>query len=162
LFQIAALMPRVALSAVIMVVAIQHLDPWSLRLVRGLAAGTSASRRNALLDLIVIILVATVSVTINVVLAVFIGIAIAVLLFVVSMSRSVVRRTYRCGATRSRRSRTADELVLLGERGETVLVMELQGALFFGTGERLAMEIEEALAARNAPRHPQPQAHQRN
>jgi MFS superfamily sulfate permease-like transporter len=147
LFQIAALMPRVALSAVIMVVAIQHLDPWSLRLVRELGAETSASRRNALLDLLVIILVATVSVTINIVLAVFIGIAIAVFLFVVSMSRSVVRRTYRCGATRSRRSRTADELALLGERGEKVLVMELQGALFFGTGERLAKEIDEAMAA---------------
>jgi CRP-like cAMP-binding protein/anti-anti-sigma regulatory factor len=147
LFQIAALMPRVALSAVIMVVAIQHLDPWSLRLVRELAAETPAARRNALLDVLVIILVATVSVTINIVLAVFIGIAIAVFLFVVSMSRSVVRRTYRCGATRSRRSRTAGELVLLGERGEAVLVMELQGALFFGTGERLAKEIDEALAA---------------
>lgn len=149
LFQIAVLMPRVALSAVIMVIAIQHLDPWSLRLVRGLAAGNPASRRNALLDLIVIILVATVSVTVNVVLAVFIGIAIAVLLFVVSMSRSVVRRTYRCGAMRSRRSRTADELQLLSQRGDSVLVMELQGALFFGTGERLAKEIEDALAAQD-------------
>jgi len=51
LFPIAALMPRVTLSAVIMVVAIQHLDVGSLRLVRRLATGSASIRRNALLDL---------------------------------------------------------------------------------------------------------------
>jgi sulfate permease, SulP family len=143
-------MPRVALSAVIMVVAIQHLDVWSLRLVRGLTAGSASIRRHAFLDLSVILLVATISVTVNIVLAVFIGIAIAVVLFVVSMSRSVVRRSYRCGATRSRRSRTADHLALLAQRGETILVMELQGALFFGTGEKLVQEIDNALMQETA------------
>jgi SulP family sulfate permease len=145
LFPIAALMPRVTLSAVIMVVAIQHLDVWSLRLVRRLATGSASIRRNALLDLSVILLVATISVTLDIVLAVFIGIAIAVVLFVVSMSRSVVRRSYRCGATRSRRFRTANDLALFAQRGETILVMELQGALFFGTGEKLVQEIDHAL-----------------
>jgi len=145
LFPVAVLMPRVALSAVIMVVAIQHLDVWSLRLVGRLTPGSFSIRRHALLDLSVVLLVATVSVTLDIVLAVFIGIAIAVVLFVVSMSRSVVRRSYRCGATRSRRSRTADDLALLTQRGETILVMELQGALFFGTGEKLVQEIEHAL-----------------
>jgi SulP family sulfate permease len=145
LFPIAALMPRVTLSAVIMVVAIQHLDVWSLRLVRGLATGSGSIRRNALLDLSVILLVATISITLDIVLAVFIGIAIAVVLFVVSMSRSVVRRSYRCGATRSRRFRTANDFALLAQRGETILVMELQGALFFGTGEKLVQEIDHAL-----------------
>jgi sulfate permease, SulP family len=145
LFPIAALMPRVTLSAVIMVVAIQHLDVWSLRLVRGLATGSASIRRNALLDLSVILLVATISITLDIVLAVFIGIAIAVVLFVVSMSRSVVRRSYRCGATRSRRFRTANDFALLAQRGETILVMELQGALFFGTGEKLVQEIDHAL-----------------
>ena len=157
LFPVAALMPRVALSAVIMVVAIQHLDVWSLGLVRGLTAKSASIRRNALLDLSVILLVAVISVTLDIVLAVFIGIAIAVLLFVVSMSRSVVRRSYRCGATRSRRFRTADDLALLAQRGETILVMELQGALFFGTGEKLVQEIDHALKQETSLRHSKPQ-----
>jgi sulfate permease, SulP family len=88
----------------------------------------------------VILLVAAISVMLNIVLAVFIGIAIAVVLFVVSVSRSVVRPSYRCGAMRSRRFRTVNDLGLLAERGETILVMELQGALFFGTGEKLVQE----------------------
>ena len=133
-----------------MVVAIQHLDVWSLGLLRGLTAGSSSIRRNALLDLSVILLVAAISVTLNIVLAVFIGIAIAVVLFVVSMSRSLVRRSYRCGVTRSRRFRTADDLALFAQRGETILVMELQGALFFGSGEKLVQEIEQALMQKTA------------
>lgn len=42
-------------------------------------------------------------IAINVVLAVFIGIVLAVLLFVVRMSRSNIRRFYRCDTVRSRR-----------------------------------------------------------
>jgi sulfate permease, SulP family len=146
LFPIAGLMPRVALSAVIMVVAIQHLDAWSLRLARGLAIGTAPIRRTAAIDLAVVIMVAVLSVTLDIVLAVFIGIAIAVVLFVVSMSRSVIRRSYRCSVIRSRKSRSVEELDLLSRRGDAILVMELQGALFFGTSEKLATDIDATLA----------------
>ena len=39
LFPLLGQIPRVALSAVIMVIAVQHFDVWSLRLVRGLGRG---------------------------------------------------------------------------------------------------------------------------
>jgi sulfate permease, SulP family len=145
LFPFAVLIPRVALSTVIMVVAIQHLDSWTLTLLGALRKRSGPLRGHATLDLTVIVLVAIVSVTVDIILAVFIGIAIAVLLFVVNMSRSVIRRSYRCGATRSRRSRTTEELHVLAEKGDTILVVELQSALFFGTGEKLAQFIEQAL-----------------
>jgi CRP-like cAMP-binding protein/anti-anti-sigma regulatory factor len=77
----------------------------------------------------------------NIVLAVFLGVAIAAALFMMRMSRSIIRRLYRCNGIRSRKSRTAQEMATLERTGATVLVMELQGALFFGTAERLANEI---------------------
>ena len=86
-------------------------------------------------DLLVVIIVAIVSIALNIVLAVFIGVAIAAILFVFHMSRSIVRRSYRCDASRSRKSRTAPERDFLDRAGAAILVMELQGALFFGTGE---------------------------
>jgi sulfate permease, SulP family len=73
-----------------------------------------------------------------------------VMLFVVRMSRSVVRRAYRCEAIRSRKSRDARETQALESYGGSILVMELQGALFFGTGERLIDEI--AVATRQETR----------
>lgn len=138
-------MPRVVLSAVIMVVAVQHFDLWSLRLVGGLRKGSLSSRYNVALDIAVVIVVAVLSIVVNIVLAVFIGVAIAIALFVLRMSWSVIRRTYRCSTIHSRTSRTEQERAFLERAGDAILVMELQGALFFGTGEKMLSEIESAL-----------------
>jgi sulfate permease, SulP family len=145
LFRWLGQMPRVVLSAVIMVVALQHFDLWSLRLVGGLRRGSLSSRYNVALDLAVVVAVAALSIALNIVLAVFIGVAIAIALFVLRMSRSVIRRTYRCSAIHSRTSRTEPERAFLERAGDAILVMELQGALFFGTGEKMLSDVESAL-----------------
>jgi sulfate permease, SulP family len=80
------------------------------------------------------------------VLAVFIGIMLAVLLFAVRMSRSNIRRLYRCDTVRSRRYRDPAELEVLHVKGASVLVIELQGALFFGTADRLAQIVDSETA----------------
>jgi len=139
--------PRVVLSSAIMVIAVQHFDLWSLRLARGLLSGTASRRGNVVLDLLVVLLVAVLSIAVNIVLAVFIGVGIAVALFVLRMSRSVIRRSYRGDAVHSRKSRTTPEQTLLERSGAAILVKELQGALFFGTGEKLLNDIEAELRA---------------
>ena len=144
-FPLLGQIPRVALSAVIMVIAVQHFDVWSLRLVRAFRRGPHAYRFNVALDLAVVVAVAVLSIAINIVPAVFIGVAIAVALFVFRMSRSIIRRSYRCGTIHSRTSRTAPDRAFLEGSGDAILVMELQGALFFGTGEKMLSEIETAL-----------------
>jgi len=144
LFPLVTRLPRVALSAVIMVVAVQHFDLWSLQLVKRISAVLGGQRRLLLIDLLVVLLVAVLSITVNIVLAVFLGTVIAVILFVVRMSRSIIRRSYRCNAISSRKSRDTREAKALEQHGGSILVMELQGALFFGTGERLFDEIEAA------------------
>jgi sulfate permease, SulP family len=90
-------------------------------------------------------LVAALSIAINIVPAVFMGVAIAVVLFVFRMSRSIVRRSHRCGTIHSRKSRTAPDRAFLERSGDAILVMELQGALFFGTGEKMLNKVETAL-----------------
>jgi sulfate permease, SulP family len=148
LFPLLSYLPLVALSAVIMVIAVQHVDPWTVSLVRRAVARRVAQRRKILIDLFVVLLVAILSVTVDIVLAVFLGVAIAALLFMARMSRSVIRRTYRCKAMRSRKLRPVQELEVLTRTGDAVLVMELQGALFFGSAEKLAGDIA-AQAAQN-------------
>jgi SulP family sulfate permease len=139
LFPLLSAMPRAALSGVIMVIAIEHIDPWTVRLARRAAKG--AASRNMLLDLVVIALVAVLSLAVDIVLAVLLGIAIAALLFVVRMSRSVIRRQYRCNAMRSRKQRPREDIEALARSGAQILAIELQGALFFGSADRLAGEI---------------------
>jgi sulfate permease, SulP family len=145
LFRWLGQMPRVVISAVIMVVAIQHFDLWSLRLVGDLRKGPILSRHHVALDLTVVVVVAVLSIALNIVLAVFIGVAIAMALFVLRMSRSAIRRSYRCGTIHSRRARMAPDRIFLEQAGDAILVMELQGALFFGTGEKILSEVDVAM-----------------
>jgi len=147
LFPVVAYTPRVVLSAAIMVIAVQHIDPWSVDLVR--RVGTAASRHRTLivLDLVVVASVALLSITINIVLAVFIGIVIAIGLFIARMSRSNIRRMYRCDTIRSRKARSQHENALLDKLGAEILVLELQGVLFFGSAETLSEDIDRVAAA---------------
>jgi SulP family sulfate permease len=146
LFPVLAYMPRAVLSAVIMVVAVQHIDPWTKQFAGRLIKPGTPQRGAIALDLGVSVFVSLLSIAINVVLAVFIGIVLAVLLFVVRMSKSNIRRLYRCDAVRSRRYRDPAELELLRVAGASVLVVELQGALFFGTADRLAQIVDTETA----------------
>lgn len=142
LFPVVSQLPRAVLSAAIMVIAVQHIDPWSIDLVRRLRAGTLRHRRLMLLDLAVIALVAVLAVTVNIVLAVFLGIVIAIALFVARMSRSNIRRLYRCDMVHSRKVRMPEQAVRLEKVGADILVIELDGALFFGSAEKLSEDIE--------------------
>jgi SulP family sulfate permease len=147
LFPLLAYLPRAVLSATIMVVAIQHIDPWTKQLAARLLAPGTPQRGAIALDLGVSVFVSVLSIAVNVVSAVFIGIGVAVLLFVVRMSRSNIRRLYRCDNVRSRRYRDPAELEVLHVRGASVLVIELQGALFFGSAERLAQIVDRETAS---------------
>lgn len=143
LFPLLAYIPRAVLSATIMVIAIQHIEPWTKQLAARLLTAGTPQRGAIALDLGVSLFVSVLSITINIVLAVFIGIALAVLLFVVRMSRSNIRKLYRCDTVRSRRYRDPAELEVLRRTGASVLVIELQGALFFGSAERLAQIVDQ-------------------
>jgi Sulfate permease and related transporters (MFS superfamily) len=147
LFPVVSYIPRVVLSATIMVIAVEHVDAWSIDLVRRVRTSVSRQRGLMLLDLLVVAVVATLSVTINIALAVFLGIVIAIALFVVRMSRSNIRRRYNCDKIHSRKARTPEEAALLEKHGGDILVLELQGVLFFGSAEMLSDDTERASAA---------------
>ena len=140
-----ALLPRVVIAATLLVVAIQLVDRWSLRLVSELVGRTTADWKVSAFDLFVVALVATVTIAFNLVVAVGVGVAIAVASFLLRMSRSVVRRTYRGDVTRSKRMRDAELTEFLSREGRRIVVFELEGALFFGTAEELAASIEASV-----------------
>ncbi|HEY6830850.1 MAG TPA: SulP family inorganic anion transporter [Pseudolabrys sp.] len=141
LFPLVGHLPRVVLSAVIMVIAVQHIDAWTLRGLKQIVAGPPAARNAVALDIGVTVLVAVLCIAVNIVLAVFIGIALAAVLFIVRMSRSVIRRSFRCDSVHSRKMRPARQEEFLERKGGMILVAELQGALFFGSAERLSRDI---------------------
>ena len=137
-------LPRVVIAAMLVVVSIQLVDRWTLQIVRRLAARDFSSAKSMLLDLLIIVIVAVVAITMNLVIAVAIGVAVTVLFFLFRMSKSVIRRTYRCDAVHSRKTREPRLMNVLSQHGGKILVLELEGPIFFGTAENLALYLEGA------------------
>lgn len=138
-------LPRAALSGVIVVIGIQHMDRWSLGLVRRIVARPRARTLALVFDLLVVLVVTFLALLFDLVSAVALGMALSVVYFLARMSRSVVRRAYRANAARSRKTRAPRLMGFLAERGNAILVIELDGALFFGTAEQLSDRLESEL-----------------
>jgi len=140
-------MPRVVIAGMLVAVAIQLVDRWTLRLIGKLARGEASHRPRMLIDLAVILIVAVSAIAANLILAVLLGMCISVVFFLLRMSRTLVRRAYRGDAVRSRRARDPACGAMLAAEGGVILVIELEGAIFFGTAERLADLFERELAS---------------
>jgi SulP family sulfate permease len=97
-------------------------------------------------SLLVNLSVAAITVSVNLVTAVLIGVAISTIYSMVKMSTSVLRREYSARRVNSKRVRQAQQSRYLREHGRKILVFELQGPIFFGSADRLAMLIEKKTA----------------
>ncbi|MEO7728304.1 MAG: SulP family inorganic anion transporter [Burkholderiales bacterium] len=138
-------LPRVVIAAMLVVVSIQLVDRWTLQILQRILKGGLPGARSMLLDLLIIAVVTTVAVSMNIVFAVGIGVIVTMLFFLFRMSKSVIRRSYRGDAVHSRKTREPQQAELLAVHGSEILVLELEGPLFFGTAENLAAQIEAAL-----------------
>ena len=138
-------LPRVVIAGMLAMVAIQLVDRWTLQILAKLVKRGFSSSRSMLLDLLVILSVTAAAVAANIVIAVVLGIVITILLFLFRMSKSVVRRGYRCDSVHSRKTRDPKEMEYLGVHGAKIAVIELEGPIFFGTAENLGSHIDSVL-----------------
>jgi sulfate permease, SulP family len=78
--------------------------------------------------------------------AVAVGLAAAVILFVVHYSRiDVVRQTLTGASFHSRVTRAAAQRETLRRQGDAICILQLQGYLFFGTADRLLVQVRSRL-----------------
>ena len=139
-----ALVPITVVAAVMLVVALGLFDQWSRAPWQQLRAGSRD--RDALWSLSIVVIVGAITVAFGFVPAIAVGVLLSLVLFVAALNRSLVR-SVATGETRgSRRIYDAGRARVLRERGAQIRVVELEGAIFFGTALRLRSEME-ALAA---------------
>lgn len=141
--RIITLLPLVVIAAVLVAVAIRLVDRWSFQVLRQALDGRDGHRRRrAVRDALVIVTVFLATVLGRPVAGVATGVGLSALLFVLDMSRPVVARR-RGGATlHSKRLRLPAEQAALQALSGRILLLELQGALFFGNAQALAVELE--------------------
>jgi len=140
-------LPLVVVGAILVVTGAQLVDRWSLQLVRKVISRETEDWHSTALDLTVILAVAVTAIAGDVAIAVLIGVGVAVVLFVLRMSRSIVRREQYGDEMRSRRARGAAESALLDAHGRGIVLLKLDGPVFFGSAESLSERVDAALAS---------------
>jgi len=138
------LVPVTVIAGVMLVVAFGMFDQWSRAPWRQLRAG--ARDRDALWSLSIVVIVGAITVVFGFVPAIAVGVVLSLVLFVASLNRSLVRSVVTGESRGSRRIYDAERACMLRARGTQIRVVELEGAIFFGTALRLRSEME-ALAA---------------
>ncbi|OYV00390.1 MAG: hypothetical protein CFE45_09300 [Burkholderiales bacterium PBB5] len=147
--QLLGWLPVSAIGGVLVLQGLQTVDPWLWRTPQALrrlgrSTGYDPAQRRLLLDNWgVAATVVACSLLLGLAVAVLVGAAFSVLLFVRANMRSVVRVLHRGDSRRSLKVRSPDAAAALRREGRRIAVLELQGALFFGTADSL----RDALAA---------------
>jgi MFS superfamily sulfate permease-like transporter len=143
-----ALIPRVAIAALLAVTALRLFDRWTLVLLMRVLRPHHGERRAYLLDLLIVVMVTGSMLSGQIVLAVLLGVALSTIAFAWRMSRSIVRHAYRGDVAHSRKTRDSVQNALLSAHANNIAVFELDGALFFGTAEKLVLHIESLIEDR--------------
>ena len=128
------------LSGIMLVIAFALIDRWTGGLIARLWRGPRT--QDLVLGLAVVLLVCGVTLGIGLGAAVVIGILLSLVVFAMRMQRSLLRAFYRGHERPSRRIYPeAIELRLAAQRS-AITVFELEGALFFGSGEGLLQQVD--------------------
>ncbi|MEO8752262.1 MAG: SulP family inorganic anion transporter [Casimicrobiaceae bacterium] len=138
------LIPVAALSAMMLVIAVGLIDRWAGSTIDRVRRGQYDSE--LMVNIALVLLVAGVTVAFGLVAAVVTGLILSMGLFLAVMNRSLIR-SVTTGATRgSRRVYPPEQASLLRVEGHHIKMVELDGAIFFGTADRLAFEAMRAAA----------------
>jgi SulP family sulfate permease len=140
--------PMAAIAGVFCAVAYSLVDAWTRRATGVLWQQGVKGRvpRGLGSSYAVMLLVAGIALVISLPVAIGVGMLVAILMFIRSNSKEPVRQILHADVRRSRKVRPAEESELLRAHGLRIVVIELDGALFFGTAEQADRAIEQRIA----------------
>lgn len=136
--------PMAAIAGVFVAAAFSLFDDWTRRATGVVWRQTLKWRLPRALgqNFAIMLLVAGVTVFVSLPLAIGLGTLIAMLMFIRGNIRHPIRQVVHVSQRTSRKVRAAAEAGLLRKHGDRIAMIELDGALFFGTAEAADEEIE--------------------
>ena len=145
------LIPVAALSAMMLVIAVGLIDRWAGSTIDRVRRGQYDSE--LIVNITLVVLVAGVTIAFGLVAAVITGLILSMGLFLAVMNRSLIRSVQTgpraARAASIRRSTRAS----CASKGHRIKLLELDGAIFFGTADRLGFEAMRAARGRAVPDH---------
>ena len=133
-----AWIPIATLSGVLIVVGLRMIDTDPLRFLES---------RSTVLDFSVVLVVIAAALSWGLIAAAAVGVVLSIILFLrEQVGGNVVRRKSFVGQRSSTWNRPEVEMRVLEQQGNTAVIFELQGSLFFGTTHQLYLTLEPELA----------------
>jgi len=133
-------LPTAVVAGIVVMLAWTLVDRWTRALVQQWLRGERSM--DLALSLLIVVVVCAVTLRWGFVVGVAAGVVVAMLIFVRALNRSLLRLRYRASEIPSRRIYTPALEEPLRALRSRIEVLELEGALFFGTTERLIKEVE--------------------
>jgi len=128
--------PTFILGGLLVYVGLDFLIDWAWK----------ARKELPLSDYCIVLAILAVIAFVNILEGVAFGFAIAIVLFVISYSRlSIIKNDATGRDHASHVDRDLNTRELLNREGERILILYLQGFIFFGTSDKLMTEIRERL-----------------
>ncbi len=135
-----AMLPRTVLAGIMLTVALALVDRWTRQLLDQWRHGERSA--DVWESLAIVAFVCVVTVWHGFAVGVAAGMVVTLVVFVRGMNRSLVRARYTAVAEPSRRIYPAPQEAFLRDARSSIVVLELEGVLFFGSAERLAREVD--------------------
>lgn len=130
--------PISSLAAILIVVGIRMIDKKSLRWIL---------QKDTRTDFFIALVVVVTALSSSLINATIVGVLLSAVLFLREQIHHSVVRHYSTGSkTFSRRIRSLDDMQILYKHGHLIVVIELEGSLFFGTANQLSLVLEKAIA----------------
>ncbi len=139
--------PMAAVAGIFAAVAYSLVDAWTRRATGVLWRQIFKWRMPRALaqSYGIMLLVAGIAVFVSLPLAIGVGVLVAILMFIRSNIKQPIRQIIHVDRRTSRKVRPATEAELLRTHGRRIALLELDGALFFGTAEAADEEIERLI-----------------
>jgi sulfate permease, SulP family len=139
------IVPMAAIAGVFCAVAVSLVDAWSRTATAVMWRQTMKWRvpRALGINYAVMMVVGLIAIVVSLPVAIGVGMLIAVLMFIKSNSKPPVRQVAHADIRHSRKIRPQTEAELLQAQGRRIALIELDGALFFGTAEAADHQIEK-------------------
>ena len=135
-----ALLPKTVLGGIMLTIAVAFVDQWTRQLINQVHSG----ERSAIVwqSLAIVVIVSGVTVWKGFTAGVAVGVLVSLLAFIRSMNRSLLRDRFTGVARPSRRIYSLEQEEILRSGRSRIVIVELEGALFFGSADRLAAEAD--------------------
>ena len=142
-----AMLPLAVLAAIMIVMTLSIMDFGFVTQIRQLFSPKLQRKSQMMIGLSINLIVAVLVVAVDLFMALAFGLLVSAIRFVLDMTRTIVRGQRSARELPSNVTRCHADHSFLWERAEKIQILELEGALFFGTADTLHEYIDPLIDA---------------